>query len=149
MDSDPAYNTIKSISEAIVKYCKVELTFAWTSNQIGSRSWFFLAYILSVQICFVFKSFFQDICFIHLFIIFIFSMLGRAGPGSFPRQCRAPMLWRRNLSCRRSCLPFRTQIKSCVDEVSLSVPLHRSYSALCPQHRPSVARCLVLPESVP
>ena len=56
-----------------MKYCKVELTFAWTSNQIGSRSWFFLAYILSVQICFVFKSFFQDICFysscypIHLF----------------------------------------------------------------------------------
>ena len=43
-DPAPDYNTIKSISEAIVKYCKVELTFAaWTSNQIGSRSWFFLA----------------------------------------------------------------------------------------------------------
>ena len=73
-DPAPDYNTIKSISEpeseAIVKYCKVELTFAWTSNQIGSRSWFFLAYILSVQICFVFKSFFKifvSIHHIHLF----------------------------------------------------------------------------------
>ena len=30
------------------------------------------------------------------------------------------MQWKRNLSCQRSCQPFRTQIKSCVDEVSHS-----------------------------
>ena len=39
----PDYNTIKSISEATKKYCKVELTFqvSWTPNWV--RSWFFLA----------------------------------------------------------------------------------------------------------
>ena len=95
----------------------------------------------------LFSNLFFKICVsIHHVILFILSMLGRACPGSFPRQCHAPMQRRRNFSCRRSCQHFRTQIKSCMDGVSLSVSLHRSYSALCPQHRPSVARCLVLPE---
>ena len=64
MDSDPAYNTIKSISEVIVKYCKVELTFAWTSNQIGADLGFFLlkSYLFKSGFCFQSASF----CFLFV-----------------------------------------------------------------------------------
>ena len=79
MDSDPAYNTIKSISEAIVKNCKVELTFAaWTSNQGPDLGFFLLKSYLFKSVLFS-NLFFKIFVFNHGFILFIFSLLGVAG----------------------------------------------------------------------